>query len=229
MKILNIFSDASMMTDPRNNTSIGCAGAVAVYGNKDVVEETKEVLYGFTNNMSELTGIKMALQLALKYRESYDQINIISDSRLCVETFKDWIYRWMNNIKPDLTLVSSSDEPVKNQQIIMDCVNFIIQNNLKFNLYHIRGHILLSNESKIKEAYRSFIKVNGFAINRETLEMFIYYNNKIDFDTRTFLEEYYNNYLSCFDPPNHPTQAIVCIPSRDEMDVYSRLINHKGF
>jgi ribonuclease HI len=234
MRELYIFSDASMTKDPRNNVSIGCAGAIAVDASdySKIIKKSREVLYKYTNNMSELYGIKLALKIALEYRNSYDKISIISDSRLCVETFKEWIYSWMNNITPELELISSSGQPVMNQHIILDIIMFIVSNNLKVSIYHIKGHVKQYKESDMIKAYNTFVSINGIDISEELLNVFVHYNNMVDFDTRNFLEEYYNAYMSYTNPndivgcPIHP---MIQVPTMNDIEIYKTLINHKGY
>lgn len=212
--ILEIYCDASIKTDPRTGEYIGCPGAIAVFDGK-IIDTIVSVRYGYTNNRSELTALLHALELLNIYRDQYDRINIYSDSLLCVKTFKEWIYNWVKTVP----MISSSNTPVMNQDLILYMLLYIVYNNLKVNLYHIRGHI--NSDKDIDRAYKTFIKTNGIKTSLDDIRRFCEFNNYIDNCTRNTL-----NSTNEYEP--YLQYPAFYVPGRENMILYSRLMNHYG-
>lgn len=191
--ILNIFCDASIVS--HNGETIGCPGAIVVQsrGEELYISDSKfEILRNSTNNKSELTAIFLALQLALKYKNQYPIINIFSDSKISVFGLKEWIFSWYKTMKEDGIMYSSSGREVANQDIIKKIINFVVYNDLHFNLLHQKGHITNSTDKMIKRSQLTFIRSNNISIDRDLDIIINEYNNAIDNQTRTMLKESVN-------------------------------------
>lgn len=196
MSRLCIFSDASIFNDTRTNTFTGCPGAIAIeYNNtypntfnNPIIETNYQILTNTTNNRSEMQGIIMALQLQNKYRYIYDQIDIYSDSAICVKSLRDWIYGWNNSSQP--YFCNSSDEYVKNQDMVKFAVYYILNNDLDVNIHHCRGHMDIKRESDITKARKAYLANNNTNINiaKDDLITILYYNNMVDEETRRYLQ-----------------------------------------
>ena len=221
--LLEIYCDASIKKNPRTGEYIGCPGAFAIANdgiNENIVEGTFSINSNFTNNRSELTAFLYALQLLKKYGngDNYERVNIYSDSLITVKTFKEWIFKWVNNFP----MLSYSGKPVANQDIILNILQYIIYNNLKVNLYHIKGHVNIYNEAELIETRKLFIDNNGIDASLDDIRRFCENNNYVDNYTRDMLKHLdlgYNNYK---------TYPIFCIPTIKDMEKYSRLINKFG-
>lgn len=180
---LNIFTDASMHN--HNNENIGAPGYVAVIGN-NIVNKQAIILRESTNNESEIYAILMGIQFALINRDKVKVINIFSDSQFAVFGLREWIFKWMNNIKDD-RLYNSSGKLVANQKIFMNIIYTILDYNLNVNIYHNRGHF---TKNQIREFIHLFTKHNFLNdyIDYRTASSIMYYNDIIDNYTRDSLK-----------------------------------------
>lgn len=187
MKELNIFTDASITSTIYGET-IGCAGAICME-NTNICKF--EVLRDSTNNISEITAIKLAVELALNNRDEFNIVNIWSDSQWSIFGLTKWIRSWMNNIQNGI-MYNSSGDPVKNQQIFLTIIKLISENNLRVNFYHIKGHVDLNNIPSISNAVNVFNKSNNCGINREKMFKAVNMNNMVDNQTRDILSIFKN-------------------------------------
>lgn len=219
-KTLNIFCDASIMKMPDGET-ISCPGAIAVvtdeHGFQSPIEDKFECLRFSTNNRGELTAILLALQLANKYKNDFYTINIFSDSKISVCGLRDWIFGWVKHATPDGNMISSSGEPVMNQDIIKQIVTYVVANNIKFNLYHCKGHV---NESGgPMKAIKVFNTSNRLDVtNMNMIKLMAQFNDKIDVMTGQVLESYVP------EPIEEVISPIVCVLKDDTIKRYKRLL-----
>ena len=133
---LNIFSDASMFSQ------LGCYGVVAVVKD-NIIDSTYRLVSNTTSNNSEIKGIRAALDLALKYKDRFQFINIFSDSLISVNGLRDYIYNWKYN-KNDGLLYSTAKKPVANQEIFIEAhriLNILEAAPCIIHLYHQAGHV----------------------------------------------------------------------------------------
>lgn len=164
---LNIFTDASVVIRKNNNNYyfISCPGAVAVAtdnnGNTAIIDYIDTILYNCTNNEGEIRAIRLGLMLANKYKGIYSQINLFSDSNICVQGLNQWIYNWVNNIKSDGLMYGSSKKPVLNQDVFTRIIDDIVSNGIFINFFHLRGHIDISNQDKLTISFIDFIQTNN--------------------------------------------------------------------
>lgn len=183
---LNIFTDASI-TKTNNDEVIGCAGAIALEGNNIY---SFEVLRDSTNNISEITAIQLAVQLAIQNRQSADDIvHIWSDSQWAVFGLTKWIKSWVANIHNNI-LMSSSGEPVKNQHIFLSIIKLIIDYRLRVNFYHIKGHINTNDIKSVNNAVEVFNRSNNASISRDKIYIAAQMNNRVDYETRNILKDF---------------------------------------
>lgn len=179
---LNIFSDASISS--QHTYTNACAGAIAVYQDF-IIDKILTPMYNTTNNRAELMAILNGLYLAIRYRRKVKRINIFSDSKISVFGLRTWIYSWINNSQDNILRSTSGD--VKNQDMILSIINFIIENNLQISLFHIRGHCDYTKFKDIIKFRKSFISENNLypnIIDDQLCMYLIKYNDYIDNDTR---------------------------------------------
>ena len=158
MRIINLFCDASIDLE----TNIACAGCIVVNQvgkHTELITDRKMIQKNATNNSAEILAIWLAIREAIKLNEPGTVFRLFSDSKISLYGMRDWIKNWINNIKPDGTLVSTSGEPVANQQTFIDIYNMIVENNIKVEFYHQRGHVKDKNIS-LEKARADFIKAN---------------------------------------------------------------------
>lgn len=202
MIIINLFCDASIDTTRK----IACGGCFITMQDSVGVHElgSRSILQtNATNNSSEILAIWIGVVEALRLRDLYPGavFRLFSDSKISLYGCRDWIKNWIANIREDGTLMSSSGDPVKNQQRFIEIFNLIVENNLRIEFYHQRGHV---NDGKISmnQARAQFIKANkvppeGLGLNIEYLS---HYNDMIDNLTRNYVKNY-DNYLKNGCPP----------------------------
>ena len=121
-----------------------------------IIEDISMVkLFNTTNNESALYAIYLGILQAVKFRSmmpnKIKQIYLFSDSKISLIGIREWIYKWVNNVKDGLML-SSSGKPVANQAIILRCIQLMLENDLEVVLSHTDGHVNLSVK---KELYNS--------------------------------------------------------------------------
>ena len=182
---MNIFTDASIIKTIYGET-IGCSGAICMEDNNTY---KFEISRDSTNNISEITAVKLAVELALQNRDRFDTINIWSDSQWSIYGLTKWIRSWTNNMQ-NYNLMNSSGEIVKNQQIFLSIIRMIIHNNLKINFYHIKGHVNERDYKSINHAISVFSKSNNATISREKIFRAVSMNNMVDKTTRQILQAY---------------------------------------
>ena len=181
-KTLNIFTDASVLK--LKGETIGSPGYVAVVG-ENIISERSEILRCSTNNQSEIYAILMAIQLAFYNKDKFEVINIFSDSQFAIYGLREWIFKWINNIYDD-RLHNYAGALVANQKIFMNIIYIILDNDLKINFYHNRGHF---KNNQVNEFIRLFTKHNFLNdyIDYQSAYKIMYYNDKVDNNTRSLL------------------------------------------
>ena len=235
--IFNLFCDASI--DTSRNIACGGCYITAQEGNLLYPVDTKAIIQlNATNNSSEILAVWIGIIEALNLRRLNPGaiFRLFSDSKISIYGLRSWMVNWVKNIKPndkENILYSSSGEPVKNQQRFIDVFNMIVENNLRIELYHQRGHVG-DKAIGLNKARVDFIKANKVA--PESLGLGIDYlsqcNDYIDNFTRDSLKYYINRgdlvegvQLELLDPmfhiirKNNLNQYVRCI---DKTTVVSR-------
>lgn len=215
---MNIFTDASIIKSIYGET-IGCSGAMCMEDNNTY---KFEISRDSTNNISEITAVKLAVQLAIENRDRFDSINIWSDSQWSIYGLTKWISSWFNNMK-NYNLMNSSGEIVKNQQIFLDIIKMIVGNKLKVNFYHIKGHVNEKDYKSINHAVSVFTKSNKASISREKIYRAVVMNNLVDNTTRQMLQ-------SCkeLQPLKLNRDIVFPIIDKEEMIIYYNLVTLGG-
>ena len=185
---LNIFTDASIKTLKDTGETLGCPGAVCVGTNEDgstyIIDEAYYIERYATNNSSEIKAISLGVSKALQYRNNFKQINLFSDSMICIHGLREWLYNWLNCIYNGV-MYSSSGKPVANQQTFASILNTIVANNLYINLYHQKGHVSVINNNSLENAASVFKRTN-FLQDEPSIELISIisgYNNIVDVRT----------------------------------------------
>ena len=215
---MNIFTDASIIKTIYGET-IGCSGAICMEDNNTY---KFEISRDSTNNISEITAVKLAVELALQNRDRFDTINIWSDSQWSIYGLTKWIRSWTNNMQ-NYNLMNSSGEIVKNQQIFLSIIRMIIHNNLKINFYHIKGHVNERDYKSINHAISVFSKSNNATISREKIFRAVSMNNMVDKTTRQILQAYKG-----VKPVKINREVLLPMLDKNEMVIYYNLVTLGG-
>ena len=166
--------------------TFGCAGAIALgYNMRKFL-----VLPDSTNNRSEITAIKLAVQLAkeiLDVDKEITGVTIYSDSKFSVYGLTVWMDSWLQKRGKNGVLYNYSGQPVKNQNVFLEIIKYLYDNQLKIKFRHQKGHIKATNEKDMAIANKVFYDSNGYYIDQKTLSRISYYNGIIDEETRNIL------------------------------------------
>lgn len=220
-EILNIYCDASMTEI--DGISYGCSGAIALRycdaSSMNFIDSTSTVLWGSTNNQAEIYAILLAVSIAIKYRYSFEYIRIISDSRISVEGLRSWIYSWVQNAKNGV-LMSSSGQPVANQQLFLYTFYSILNSLPRCSICHIDGHRRSFNDADVTKTMSNFCKTNDVKVDREMIKNHIDGNNAVDSTTRQRLEK---DTIFTLPMSNvNGVQLVSRIPTPQELEIYKR-------
>lgn len=191
--IFNLFCDASIDIDVK----IACAGCFITCqddsNNITDIGMRRIIQPKATNNSAEILAIWIGVTEALKLRNQYPNaiFRLFSDSKISLYGMRDWIKNWIRNSPTESLLISpSSGEPVKNQQRFIDIYNIIVENGLRIEFYHQRGHV--GSKVNMNIARSSFIKANK--VSPEALGLNIEYlskcNDIVDNATRKPIVDY---------------------------------------
>lgn len=218
---MSIFTDASIIKTIHGET-IGCAGAICKENNNIC---RFEIQRDSTNNISEMTAIYLALQLAIKHRESFKlkYVDIYADSQWAIFSLTKWIRGWMNNMQNGL-MINSSGLPVKNQELILSIIKLIVDNDLKVNFYHVKGHVNVYDLKSVEHAIDVFSKSNRVLVfNKNHIVDCANMNNMVDKQTRDLLATYKDA------SPIHLTRGVILpIISNQDLIRYYNLVTLGG-
>lgn len=215
MKGMNIFTDASIITSPFEET-IGCAGAIC-YEDNNIFKY--EIVRDSTNNISELTAIKLAVLLAIENRHNFNIFNIYADSQYAIFGLTKWLNGWINNTENGI-LYNSSGMPVKNQEIFLSIIKLIVKNKIPINFYHVKGHVNINNFVSINNAANVFKKSNNVNVSRNEIYNMTKMNNLVDKNTRNLLKEKYIN-----ERENIVRGVIQPILTKEDINIYYNLVS----
>lgn len=220
MRIVNIFADASINT----TTKVACAGAIAVSTNfKKIIQERYMKQVNATNNSAEILAIALAVKVAIEFKQAnmYDKFRIYSDSKLCIYSLREWVFRWVYNQDKYCNLIKSDGETVSNQEYIRQIVRLIIDNNLDIEFYHQKGHVT-ATEASLRKSHKFFTDTN-YGVSPEllgtTVEQVSMYNNMVDKNTKEILR--YDNSFVNYEAV-YPFAFYISIP---DIEKYKKLIN----
>ena len=159
-RVLNIFSDASVTHIGQEH--ISCHG---IYDPKNDYRSTT-ILRNSTNNRGELMGVIDGILYAITQRDKYTQINLWTDSSYSMKSICEWFPAWYLR-KRDGVLYTNAGKVLENQDLINCAVNLILDNNLRINILHQRGHVLEKNN--LKNAIMSFTITNRIVNSKEEM------------------------------------------------------------
>lgn len=222
-KTLNIFVDASILKLEDIQETVGCPGGLCVMMNTYGVPHTFDAFHCITrhttNSNSEIKAVLLGVNKALQYRNSFEVINLFSDSKVCIHGLKYWIFNWMNTIR-NKRIYNSSKQEVGNQEVFINIINTIMNTNLSINLFHQKGHVTNTNES-INHAMEVFKETNKIDyVDRNLIVDLSYYNDYVDIMTKNVL---YNTKFTQYNGGINPFNYV---PDREHfIKKYKYLIN----
>lgn len=190
---VNIFTDASV----KNHGKVTEVIAGMELHNKDLdVKRSRYVrLLPSTVNEGEIYAIYMGIMACVEIRDKYPDrdytFNIFSDSRISILGLREWYSNWVDmTIENDTDkLINSAKEFVMNQQLFINCFDYIIKSGIHINFYHIRGHMCTLKLSDIDKFTRSFKDINYLNDypSRELVSRLILMNDFVDRTSRSYI------------------------------------------
>lgn len=226
MDTLNIFTDASILK--LEQETVGCPGVVMVTsdsnGFNSILNTNSYIVNHSTNNDSEIKAIRTGILCGLGYKDNFKRINLFSDSNICVQGLKDWIFNWCNCVVDDV-MYSSSGSPVANQEVFMSIIHIITNAEFELNIYHQKGHVMINSSKSLEKAKKSMLRSNRLDdMDMDLLTQLSIYNDMVDTLTKDHLRVYYENNYS-FKDKNVPLLKVKGVGSmQDKMDRYKELI-----
>lgn len=183
---VNIFTDASIASI--NGEVIGCPG-FATYIGDIIVNQGYCIDRNSTNNYSELHAIFMGIQEAAKY-QNYKYIRIFSDSQTSIYALRDRIFKWVHNVRGG-ALYGTGSLPIQNQDIIMEIIYYIMDNNIRVEFYHQKGHVNFNDPDKLLRALDTFKHSNSInaPIDLDVIRTISQANDHVDRYTKLMLNQ----------------------------------------
>lgn len=233
----NIFTDASIIHRKIKYAGtdylyyFGSPGAEVYLGNK-IISTHYNILPNCTNNQSEITAIKYGIDIGCQLTNLYGikNINIFSDSKICIYGIREWIFNWIKNMNNGV-LYNTSGTMVSNQLQFISIIKSILYYNKSIRFYHIRGHFNSDKFSEKKKFNESFMKENhiNMHLDERLIDFFIKANNSVDTTTRNELKKlqesdfvYYDNIIKKMS--QYPTKESIF-----NWDIYIRSLDLKKY
>ena len=229
--VINIFCDASIDTD----VNVACGGCFIVLqhddGNITPLYHQLCLQTEATNNSSEILAIYTGVNEAIKLRNMYPNaiFRLFSDSKISLYGLRDWIKNWIKNseLRGTDVLISSSGQPVANQQYFIKIFNVIVDYTLCIEFYHQRGHVGESGGVSKDKARAQFIKANK--VSPELMGIDIHflckYNHIIDNLTRNAVRAYVDNGVILENTMVEGFCPLICNINANMLPVYISCIN----
>lgn len=185
-KELKICCDASIKTFP-DGRSFGCAGAVAIGFND---QKVIQIIPDTTSNRAELIAIYLAIRLAKSITTNYQfkSVTIYSDSKFGIYGLTNWMDSWVKSKDSFGIMYNSKKEPVKNQELFLMIISYLVINKMHIAFRHQKGHIKYTNTQELAHANSVFYESNHYYLDPCTLQTITLYNNIIDEYTREQLK-----------------------------------------
>lgn len=195
---LNIFADASIKRIDDRKAS-GCYGAIAYCGDVKITEDYKIRDFDSTSNNCEIRAIRLAVRIALQYMNQFPVVNIFSDSQVSIFGIRNRIYSW---VKYGNKLYGYGHIKIKHQSIFIEILDIIINNNLRCNFWHQKGHVNINKNDHIQNAIHVFQASNAIRgiIDFDFIKYISSKNNEVDNNTRNLLYEDQTNIIHKGDP-----------------------------
>lgn len=194
---LNIFTDASIVK--LDNETVGCPGVVLVMTNENgenkVINTHSYIVNHSTNNDSEIKAIRTGILCGLGYRNDFKRVNLFSDSNICIQGLRNWIFNWIHCINNN-RMYSSSGMPVANQEVFMSIVHLIVNSGFEINLFHQKGHVMINSEKSLLKAQKSMIQSNKLSdLDMDLVIQLSIYNDMVDSMTKDHLKIFCQDYV----------------------------------
>ena len=183
--VLEICPDASITRYPDGRT-FGCSGAYAIQTDMQVYYISPDT----TSNRSEVLGVYAGVKLAdtiRRERPEFDEFIIYSDSQFAIYGLTKWLSDWIKNSKKGI-MYGSNGKPVKNQELFILIAKYLVDNNLRVQFRHCKGHTAITNKMSLQKASEVFEKSNGYWPRPEEVYKISYYNNIVDNTSREKLQ-----------------------------------------
>ena len=188
-EVLEVFCDASLLTFQNTGRVFTCSGSIC----RNTAEERYQISPDSTNNRGELVaiylGVKLAEEMLLKYPGRFGRINLYSDSQFGIFGIKKWIGSWMKNTDSNGIMYGSSNTPVKNQELFLMIITYMVTHDLVVHFFHQKGHVHTGSKASLDAANDVFCNSNGFKLSTDDIFKISFYNNVIDLSTRNILKD----------------------------------------
>ena len=197
---LNIFADASMLGQKGKQT--GCYGAIAVIMDEKI-DFTYRLVSNSTSNNSEIKGVRAAIDIANKYKNKYQFINIFCDNLVAINGLREYIYKWKYD-KNTGTMRTGMGKEAANQEIFIEAhrmLNELEQAPCIIKLWHQSGHVTNGFES-INSAADSFRRMNKIVgkVDINLIRYISVWNNYVDQTSRSLLKRNRLDHTNYMDP-----------------------------
>lgn len=187
-EVLEICCDASMRKFNDTERIFTCSGAICI----NTMEEQYVITPDSTNNRGELfavyLGIKLAEKIMLEYPGRFSRINLYSDSKFSIYGLKTWMPNWLATQDANGIIYGSNREPVKNQELFMMIITYLVTHNMVINFHHQKGHVNTNSSKALANANRVFKDSNGFWLKPEDVFKISFYNDIVDKNSRKQLD-----------------------------------------
>lgn len=175
-----VFTDSSTT---KTNQDTHCCPGYCIATEKDFIDSGYRFLPNSSSNRGELYAILLGLQAAVRHGKTI--IRLFSDSLYSIHCVRDYIFKWSHQGKAE-SLIKKDGEDVMNQDLIIEIIYFILNNNLKVEFYHQKGHV--DNQKQFLHAIEVFCISNNISmVDPNLIKLISYYNNVVDHMTRNRL------------------------------------------
>lgn len=162
---INIFTDGSFV---KRRKSAGFAG----YGVYFPDGEYENISSPFlkkppTNQRAELYAIYVAITTVVGSQQSYERINIYTDSMYSINSLTLWARSWAKN-----GWKTASKKPVKNLDIIKPLYKLMLKHGAIINLVHVRAHTSSRDTLSLGNAKADEMATNGSKISEKIHKKF---------------------------------------------------------
>jgi ribonuclease HI len=177
-----IFTDGGAYKQKDN--TFNSVASFRIYKEGELIDAgaEEELLEGKTNNYAEIYAIVKSLRKLLEYINAGDfkdiEIQIYTDSLLCVKSLNVWIKSWIKNAINGI-FYNSNKQPVINQDLIKEAYKLILELKKFGNVYlwHINSHQSFTN---VKELFKKFINFNKCSITIDDFCFALLKNKEVD-------------------------------------------------
>lgn len=153
MKIIEVFTDGSCM---KKKTGTFCGYGIYFPNGEIPNISRKFTRIPSTNQRAELFAIYVALILIKKMIKEFDKVIIYSDSEYSIKCLTVWITTWKHN-----SWMTSSNKPVKNQDIIKPLYNILQKFKNKIEFIHVMSHTGKTDNKSIGNAMADKLAILG--------------------------------------------------------------------